>query len=174
MMTLSPHKENLPWYRHPWPWFLMIGPLIVVIASLATAWLAIKSDDGLVTADYYQKGLAIHQTLLSSEKARKMGLTASVKLADHSLVIRLQALSPLSSFPDRLLVTISHPTRAGLDQNIELKRIGNYYQGDNVQLPVAGHWLILVEDDQKLWRLLGNVILPANGETVIGANQTTR
>jgi hypothetical protein len=38
-----------------------------------------------------------------------------------------------------------------------------------VRLPAAGHWLVLLEDERKTWRLMGNVILPANGETLIGA-----
>jgi len=44
-----------PWYREPWPWILAAGPFIVVIAALYTAWLAVKSNDGLVTDDYYRK-----------------------------------------------------------------------------------------------------------------------
>ena len=26
------------WYREPWPWLIMAGPLIVVIASMVTVW----------------------------------------------------------------------------------------------------------------------------------------
>jgi hypothetical protein len=37
-------------------------------------------------------------------------------------------------------------------------------------LPAAGHWLVLLEDERKTWRLMGNVILPANGETLIGGS----
>ena len=27
-------KLALPWYRHPWPWLLMLGPFVVVVAGL--------------------------------------------------------------------------------------------------------------------------------------------
>jgi len=47
--------DRQPWYKEPWPWLLMLGPFVVVIAGLATAWLAGKSYDGFVTADYYKK-----------------------------------------------------------------------------------------------------------------------
>ena len=36
-----------PWYRERWPWILMAGPATVVVAGLFTAWLAVRSDDGL-------------------------------------------------------------------------------------------------------------------------------
>src|SRR4051812_31343236 len=42
-----------PWYREPWPWLLMSGPAIVVVAGCLTAGIAWKSDDGLVADDYY-------------------------------------------------------------------------------------------------------------------------
>ncbi len=69
--------------------------------------------------------------------------------------------------PPTLALTISHPTRAGLDQSRVLVRNGELYSGE-VRLPAAGHWLVLLEDERKTWRVLGNVILPANGETLIG------
>ena len=37
-----------PWYCHRWPWFLMAGPFVVVIAGIVTTYLAIRSNDGLV------------------------------------------------------------------------------------------------------------------------------
>jgi hypothetical protein len=71
--------------------------------------------------------------------------------------------------PPTLALTITHPTRAGLDQSRVLVRSGDRYSGE-VRLPAAGHWLLLLEDERKTWRLMGNVILPANGETMIGGS----
>lgn len=156
-----------PWYREPWPWILAAGPFIVVIAALYTAWLAVKSNDGLVTDDYYKKGLSANQTIARSDQATRMGLVAGVRIASDTLSVRLQASDNSFVMPPTLVVTISHPTRAGLDQSRVLVRQGELYSGE-VRLPAAGHWLILLEDERKIWRLMGNVILPANGETLIG------
>lgn len=161
-----------PWYREPWPWILMAGPFVVVVAALVTAWIAVKTNDGLVTEDYYKKGLAINQTLLRSEQARKVGLVAGVRIAAGTLSVRLRAADSHFVLPPTVLATISHPTRAGLDQSGLLVRAGDIYTG-TVRLPAAGHWLILLEDEKKTWRLLGNVVLPANGETLIGAVNTS-
>ena len=157
-----------PWYREPWPWILAAGPFIVVIAGIYTAWLAVKSNDGLVTDDYYRKGLAVNQTIARSEQAAKMGLVAGVRVSSDSLSVRLRAEDSKFMMPPTLVVTITHPTRAGLDQSRLLARDGNVYSGE-FRLPAAGHWLVMLEDESKTWRLMGNVILPANGETLIGS-----
>ncbi len=156
-----------PWYREPWPWILMTGPFIVVIAGIYTAWLAITTSDGLVTDDYYKKGLAVNQTIERNDQATKLGLVAGVRIAGDILSVRMQAQSGQFETPAAIFVTISHPTRAGLDQSRVLVRNGEVYTGE-VRLPASGHWLVLLEDERKTWRLMGNVVLPANGETLIG------
>lgn len=156
-----------PWYREPWPWILAAGPFIVVIAGIYTAWLAVKSNDGLVTDDYYRKGLAANQTIARSEQAVRLGLAAGLRIAGDTISVRLQASDKGFAMPPTLALTITHPTRAGLDQSRVLLRNGDVYSGE-VRLPAAGHWLVLVEDERKTWRLMGNIILPANGETLIG------
>jgi len=156
-----------PWYRHRWPWFLMAGPGIVVLASFVTLWLAIVSNDGLVTEDYYKKGLSINQTLALSERARLLGIEAGLRLTLGSVSVRLSAKDAGFVRPAKIRVTISHPTRAGLDQSQTLTLQEGLYRGP-FRLPAAGHWLVLVEDDGATWRVLGNVVLPAAGETVLG------
>lgn len=160
-----------PWYREPWPWILAAGPFIVVVAGIYTAWLAVTSNDGLVTDDYYRKGLAANQTIARSEQAARIGLAAGVRVTADTLSVRLRASDKDFVLPPTLVVTISHPTRAGLDQSRVLVRDGEVYSGE-VRLPAAGHWLVLLEDERKIWRLMGNMVLPANGETLIGSSST--
>jgi hypothetical protein len=100
-----------------------------------------------------------------------MGLVAGVRIAGDALSVRLQAADKSFVMPPTLALTITHPTRAGLDQSRVLLRNGDIYSGE-VRLPAAGHWLVLLEDERKTWRLMGNVVLPANGETLIGRPAT--
>jgi hypothetical protein len=160
-------EAGRPWYREPWPWILAAGPAIVVVSGIYTAWLAVKSDDGLVTDDYYRKGLAVNQTIARSEQATRLGLVAGIRIAEDRLSVRLQARDRNFTLPPTVVATVSHPTRAGLDQARLLVRNGSIYSGE-VRLPSAGHWLVLLEDEGKTWRLMGNVVLPANGEMLIG------
>lgn len=159
-----------PWYRHRWPWFLMAGPGLVVVASLITLWLAIVSNDGLVTEEYYKKGLAINQTLALSDRAKLLGLEAGLRLTLNSVSVRLSAREAGFVPPSKLRATISHPTRAGLDQSQVLTLRDGQYSGP-FRLPAAGHWLVLVEDEAGTWRVMGNVVLPATGETVLGGTE---
>ena len=52
-----------PWYREPWPWLLMAGPVAVVLAGIATTVLAVTTFDGLVADDYYKQGLGINRVI---------------------------------------------------------------------------------------------------------------
>ncbi|MDP2792871.1 MAG: FixH family protein [Sulfurisoma sp.] len=160
-------RDAGPWYREPWPWLLMIGPFVVVVAGLVTAWLAVSTSDGLVTDDYYKKGLKVDQTIARSERARTLGLTAFVRVTAETLSLRLTAAAKDFTPPPRLVVMVSHPTRAGLDQTHVLERGGAGY-AVNFRLPASGHWLVSIEDETSTWRLLGNVVLPAAGEVTIG------
>jgi hypothetical protein len=158
-----------PWFREPWPWLLMIGPGMVIVAGIVTAWLAVSSSDGLVADDYYKRGLAAGETLVRSRHAEQLGLQAALRMTDRTLSVRLSARQAHMEMPPGLLVTVSHPTRAGLDQTASLKYDGERYLGD-FRLPASGHWLVLIEDEARTWRLMGSVMLPAATESMIGGS----
>jgi hypothetical protein len=44
-------------------WMVVGGPAIVVVAAVYTAWLAMRSPDPVVEADYYRRGIEINRTL---------------------------------------------------------------------------------------------------------------
>lgn len=150
----------------------MAGPTLVIVASMVTLWLAITSSDGLVTEDYYKKGLAINQTLALNERAQTLDLEAGVSLKLDSISIRISSRQPGFTLPQHLRVTVSHPTRAGLDQSQLLPLADGRYTG-KFRLPATGHWVVLVEDEAKTWRMMGNVMLPAAGETLFGTKTAT-
>ncbi len=58
--------ENItdkPWWKHGHVWLLIAGPLLVVIASFITLYLAITRPDPVTEEDYYQKGIEVNKTL---------------------------------------------------------------------------------------------------------------
>lgn len=167
--TMPPKK---PWYKEPWPWILMAGPLVVIIAGLATAWLAVRSSDGLVSEDYYKQGLVAGETLARNDHAAALGISAGISMTRETMRIRLAAQDGFE-MPPSLLVLLSHPTRAGLDQKLVLQRGVDGYQGEML-LPSSGHWIVVVEDDAKTWRLTGSLMLPASKETVIGGGDPAK
>lgn len=53
-------SEGKPWWRHRWPWLLMLGPAIAVIACVITIILAFQSygDQDIVDGSQ-RRGLVI-------------------------------------------------------------------------------------------------------------------
>ncbi len=151
-----------PWYREPWPWILMTGPAIVVAASLVTAWLALRSDDGLVVDDYYKRGLAINRTLRRSDTAARLGVTARLDLADG----RIRVLLGAAGAPAVLSLRLLHPTRSGMDQNLNLPAVQPGEYEVQAQPLLAGRWHVVLEGAD--WRLAGDWMLPASGALVLG------
>ena len=146
-----------PWYREPWPWILMSGPAIVVVAGTITAWLAFRNADGLVVDDYYKQGLAINQTLGRSETAARLGVRAELRLSEGRVSVNLGD----AAVRGKLALRMVHPTRAGRDQNLELVLIRpGVYEG-TLQSLQPGRWHVVLED--SAWRLAGDWILPAAG-----------
>ncbi|MDO8958846.1 MAG: FixH family protein [Rhodocyclaceae bacterium] len=166
-MTTPALQNANPWYREPWPWLLMVLPATSVVVGLAFAWVAVVTNDGLVTEDYYKQGQMIGETLVQSRRAEELGIAASLRLTSDSIRIRLTARQADMPLPSALFVTVSHPTRAGQDQRSVLKLAGDAYVG-SLPAQVTGHRLVLIEDEAKTWRLVGSVVLPAANETVIG------
>ena len=151
-------SDTKPWYRQLWPWLLMVPPLGAVCGGIATIILAVKTDDGLVSADYYKDGLAINQVLEKDSVAAAMGLSGDVRFNfdDGRLQVLLDA--PLAD-EAALVLNLLHPTRDRLDQRVELRGAGIEYVGD-VDPPTAGLWYVHLEPVDGRWRISVRVRIP--------------
>lgn len=132
---------------------LAAGPLAVVAASLCSAWIAIRSDDGLVADDYYKRGLLINQKLKQSAPvgATKLGATVSIAI-DGQVRARLEGLPDSTSQPPSMLrLKLEQPSRAGQTRILRLTRDagGDYVGVLDAQPP--GRWIVGLESDA--WRL---------------------
>jgi len=161
MQTTTPNA--LPWYREPWPWLLMAGPAVVVVAGFATLWLAVSSNDGLVADDYYKRGLAINRTLDRDAAAARDGYSASARFDFQGrkveLALTANAAVPL---PETLTLRILHPTRAGQDQLVLLRRsTAGDYAGVTGMSP-EGRRLLQLEDTEGRWRISGAAVFPSS------------
>lgn len=159
--------DDRPWYRHRWPWILMAGPGLVVVAGIVTAWIAVTTSDGLVADDYYKQGLAVNQKLARIDAAAAMQLEARLRLAAGRIDLKMasRADAPL---PARVRVTLAHPTRGGEDQKAVLAGDKGIYAGQIAALG-PGRWLVVIEDEANTWRLAGSVQWPEAPEALIMA-----
>jgi uncharacterized protein len=154
-MYATPDKTTVtPWYREPWPWLLMAGPAIVVVAGFVTLAFAIQSSDGLVADDYYKQGNAINMTLQRDARAQKLGYRANISIAAEGRV----ALEFVAAAPpvDRLRLILHHPTRAGFDREILLTRASNGTYFAMMPAVNAPRWGLTLEDESLSWRLTGD------------------
>lgn len=155
-----------PWYREPWPWFLISLPAAAVVGGIATVWIAATDADGLVVGDYYKAGLAINQVLARDDAARKLGLRATLQTEDDSLALSLGGR--LERHPERLTLVLAHPTRAGMDHTLVLHHAGaGRYRSAMPALP-AGKWHAQLSDDTSAWRLSGVLYSPFTRPAVLG------
>lgn len=154
-MNAGSTENVVPWYREPWPWLLMSGPAIVVVAGLVTAWLAVVHEDALVVDDYYKQGLAINRTLARQEAAARFGIVAELQFSDDGGAIR--AIVTGSTTPPRqLTLRLAHSTRANLDQVLVLERVeGGWYEAKLDPID-SGGWKLLLEDQANGWRVTGS------------------
>lgn len=163
------HTTTIPWYRQRWPWLLMLPPMAAVIGCVITIVLAVRSNDGVVAADYYKRGLAINAELSRSERAAELGLTAEVKAAGEgagdSVYVRVSSSGQGVPAEAALRIRLVHPGRSGADRVATLGRVsadpdgrsaeyrGAWEEAVELHAPVA--WRVVVE--ARDWRLDGGI-----------------
>ncbi len=153
--VMEPEREDRPWYRQFWPWFLIAIPAASVVAGLLTVWIAATTADGLVVDDYYRAGLAINKVLARERRAAELGVRADLLFAAGRLRVVLQGAAPA-----KLRVRLLHPTRAGHDRTLLIEGHGGVYEAPLPPLPPAS-WHVHVEPADGAWVLKGRVRLPA-------------
>ena len=64
---MAPHSK--PWYRHLWPWLLIVPPAGAVIGGGITVYLAVTRPDTLVRQDCVQDGVTMKCGETDSQRA---------------------------------------------------------------------------------------------------------
>jgi hypothetical protein len=154
MKAAFPGGDTQPWYRQFWPWFLILLPATVVVASFYTLYLASSGADDLVVDEYYKDGLAINRQLEKKQLGEALGVTA--ELAFSGELVTVQVAGPVDVAALNLLM--SHPMEADRDFSVELKRIGQGVYRGALAGAVAPRWHWTLESTgPEAWRLDGSV-----------------
>lgn len=155
MTSMTLQQDNTPWYKQRWPWILIAGPATVIVAGIITTWLAVVSNDGLVTDDYYKQGLAVNQRLQRDHQATTLGLHADIMRSGLNVRLMLTAENA-TTLPTGLVLRLAHPTQAGQDQAVEMISEGPGFYGGKLSADIHGKWLVSIEDPAGQWRLHGD------------------
>jgi len=165
-------KSQQPWYKHRWPWLLMLGPAVVVVAGVYTTYLAFSQPDALVVDDYYKQGKAINQDLSRDRAAASMELEAMLRYDPANGKLAGSIASHKQPLAGTLHVTLVHSTQP-------LKDLKLLVQADQqgrfaVSLPMLdiARWRVQIEGEQRDWRLSGEWMWPQQQQIDLQADLT--
>jgi len=145
----------------------MAGPFVAIVASLASAWLALKSDDGVVAQDYYRQGLRINQRLkhAAANPASELGATITVG-AGGGVRVHMEG-GGSGAAPQSLRLTLARPAASARDEIVILMPgpDGDYVGVLGAQKP--GRWIVTLESGA--WRLPTTTVAGPQSEIPLGA-----
>jgi hypothetical protein len=160
--------QGSPWYTHRWPWLLMLGPATVVVAGSVATWLALGHPDAMVVDDYYKQGKAINQDLRRDRAASAMQLAVHWRYEGGRLQGRIESFGRPLAAP--FAIRLAHPTLPQRDLSLLVRPDAS--GAFSVSLPVLEHthWQVVVEGNQRDWRLAGRWIWPRQQELALVAD----
>ncbi|MNJ99187.1 hypothetical protein D3C87_169620 [compost metagenome] len=177
MSTQSPVLNRIadeaPWYKHRWPWLLMMGPFIVVVAGIFTIWIAVTKQDALVVDDYYKQGKAINQDLRRDRVASNLGMHSRVYYDTDKQKLVGTVSSDARQVVGDIRLHLIHATLPEKDISLSAKAdaAGRF----EISLPelAPGRWQILIENRQRDWRLGGVWLWPMQKNLELDADVKT-
>ena len=92
MKTTRPFESApTPWWKFGHVWLVVAGPLVVVVASFITLYLAVTRPDPVLSEDYYQQGININQKRVPGPDA---SLAPAMQARNHAATGVVPALRP--------------------------------------------------------------------------------
>jgi uncharacterized protein len=85
----APPAIPRPWWKFGLVWMVIAGPALVVLAGIATVWLAVRTPDPMVAEDYYRRGVDINKTLAAQ---REKALLPALQGRNHAATPPLPAI----------------------------------------------------------------------------------
>lgn len=153
------HSAARPWYRHRWPWLLMLPPLFSMIGGFTLLYRAASTPNPLVVDDYATIAKHTERRLERDREAARLGLRGRlVAERDQSgrLAVEFSFDAAPAAEPSRLTLRLLHPTLAQLDRQVDLVRAGVGYRA-LVEEAAPSRYYVLVEPEDRRWRLTGEM-----------------
>ena len=158
--TLQPDTQT-QWYRHRWPWVLMLVPFAAVLFGVFMFVTALYYPDDVVVDTYYRDGQAINQLRALDDAARALGISASLELDAQGARLTLAGTQePL------LQLFLFHVTDSQADRVFLFQSEGGaVFQNPDATLArllgAEGVWYLELRGADNDWRLRQRVVTPA-------------
>ncbi|WP_143728891.1 FixH family protein [Microbulbifer sp. GL-2] len=152
-----------PWYREFWAWMVLAPLITVLVVSSITVSIAVRHADDQVTDNYYKDSRMYHFSAEQDQRAEALGLAAMVQFQRDASGVVVE-LNGNTEYPEKLLLTLSHPIEEDLDQHIVLSQlsVGRYSGSVPVELKNRWYLRLMPELNPKQhksaeWRLKGEI-----------------
>lgn len=159
-MQMPGQNRPEPWYKHRWPWLLMLGPAIVVVAGIVTIWIAFAYQDALVTGDYYKQGKAINQDLRRDRAAAAMKMDMDLRFDPKAGRLEGRIGSHGNAYRGPLVLLLNHSTLPEKDIRLEVVAGTDGRFEANLPMLDMARWHVTVENAARDWRLAGRWMWP--------------
>ena len=170
---MKSQQQPSTWYREPLVWLVIMIPVSAVVMGAVMLVLAVSTFDGLVTDDYYEKGLQINRSLERDALAESYALTGEVALGAPGEAVEV-SLAGNAQFraPEIVNLRLFHATRPGLDRDLILRRVatGRYLASGPRLEP--GAWYLQLDADG--WRLKARLLASDSPQRVILGQPVSR
>jgi nitrogen fixation protein FixH len=117
---------------------------VVFTADGILIYLGSTSQDGLVTENYYQKGISYNDVIQSRKRQAELGwtfaMTAPEKAGINPLEIRLTDGDGKPLAGKQVEAELRRPAQKGYDLTFALKEVSPGIYRADVTLPLAGYW----------------------------------
>lgn len=153
----APREDTVAWYKQFWPWFILSIPGGTIVAAIITINIAIESNDGLVTDDYYKKGLAMHKDASLSAKARELGIAGQFTYEQETGAVKLALSANQALNNETIQLQIAHPTQANMDQTVTMTSMGQQTFFGKIDALRDANWKLLAFPNTADWRIEGRM-----------------
>jgi len=157
------NNEATPWYRQFWPWLLIAILGWGIVSSLITLSVALGNPPQMMTGDYQRLGKLLIDTHARADRAEALGLRGRMARRDGRWRLDLESRAALATEP--LLLLILHPTDAGRDRQLVLKRASaGRWTSDGDTLTLFPQGRLIVSDLAQTWWISGKYEAAPDGE----------
>ena len=80
------NEQSIPsaWWQHGYVWMIIAGPVAVILASIVTVYLALRTPDPAID-DYYRKGIEINKTLdAQGQESQSESMAPAIQARNHA------------------------------------------------------------------------------------------
>ena len=173
-MIRNKGTDTKPWYKHRWPWLLMLGPALVVVAGVHTTYLAFTQQDALVVDDYYKQGKAINHDLRRDRVSAGMALEAVLRFDPASGKLIGSMTTHKQPYAGKINISLIHSTQPLKDLKLQAQADQQGRFAVNLPLLDIARWTVQIEGEQRDWRLHGDWMWPQQQQVELQADPAIR